>query len=469
MEKPATEYIFIGFLALLAWLPLPLGSNRPWAMALMEIWACALMMIWLWHYFREALSPGVVFLKARPALVLLFLWLAYSLIQFLPLPYSWVSSISLMSAKMHALAGDAGWITLSVDPHDSLSSWLESLAYVLIFCLSLLLVNTGERLKKLAYVIIYSGLFQAFYGAFMTLSGFEFGFFLKKFSYMGNATGTFVNRNHLAGYLELCLSVGIGLMMASLGGKTAFTWRQKLRNFASLLLGKKLRLRLYLAIMVIALVLTHSRMGNSAFFSSMIAAGIIGLMLSRHAPRSTVILLASLVVIDIFIVGTWFGMEKVVDRIENTSAVHDADRVNVSENTVEIWKDYLLTGSGGGSFYAIFPKYRAADVENYYDHAHDDYAELGSEYGVIGMLLLGALVVSSFFASLFAQYRRRNPLMRGMAFSSTMGIIALMMHSFVDFNLHIPANAAIFMVILSLSWISLHLKSELESERSETV
>jgi len=48
-------------------------------------------------------------------------------------------------------------------------------------------------------------------------------------------------------------------------------------------------------------------------------------------------------------------------------------------------------------------------------------------------------------------------LMRGMAFASTMGITALLIHSWVDFNLQIPANAALFMVILALGWISLHL------------
>jgi len=77
-----------------------------------------------------------------------------------------------------------------------------------------------------------------------------------------------------------------------------------------------MRLRLYLVMMVIALVLTHSRMGNVAFFFSLLIAGIIGLLLSRRAPRSTVILLTSLIIIDMFIVGAWFGIDKVAQRLE---------------------------------------------------------------------------------------------------------------------------------------------------------
>lgn len=451
------DYLFRAFLAYLVWIPLPMGSNRPWAWAILETGGYALAMAWLWGFYRGRLELSSVFRNARPILILLACWLIYTLFQFIPLPISLVSLLSPESAKMHALARQPGWVPLSVDPHASAVAWLKSLAYVLVFGLSLLVVTSRRRIELLAYALVFSGLLQAFYGSLMMLSGLEYGFFIKKFSYVGNATGTFVNRNHFAAYLEMCLAVGIGLMISCLGGKPAMTRRQKLRNFIKLLLGKKLRLRLYLAVMVIALVLTHSRMGNTAFFSSMIAAGLIGLALSRYASRATVILLVSMVVIDIFIVGAWFGVEKVVARLENTSIARDADRVDVSENALRQWRDYFLVGSGGGSFYAVFPQYRSGDIGNFYDHAHDDYVEFASEYGLVGMLLLGGIVLSSFAAGLLAQYGRRDPLNRGMAFSSTMGIIALMIHSFVDFNLQIPANAATFMIVLSLGWIALYL------------
>lgn len=452
-------WLFRAFLAFLLWIPLPFGSNRPWAWSVLEIAVYALSMAWLWGFYRDELTISPVFRKSRPVLILLFLWLAYAAIQIIPMPFPLVSLLSPESAKMHALAGRPEWAPLSVDVHASIDAWLKSLAYVLVFCLSLLVVTSRKRLESLAHTLVFSGLFQAFYGSLMMLSGLEYGFFVRKFAYIGNATGTFVNRNHFAGYLEMCLAVGIGLMIANLGGKPAFTRRQKLRNFVELLLGKKLRLRLYLAVMVIALVLTHSRMGNTAFFASMIAAGIAGLLLSRRATRATVVLLASLVVIDIFIVGTWFGVEKVVERLENTSVAHDAGRIDVGENALRQWKDYVLVGSGGGSFYAVFPRYRSGDVASFFDHAHDDYVEFASEYGIVGMLLLGSVVLASFAAGLFAQYRRREPLSRGMAFSATMGTVALMIHSFVDFNLQIPANASTFMVVLSLGWIALHLET----------
>jgi len=80
--------------------------------------------------------------------------------------------------------------------------------------LTLLIVNTPSRLRWIALALVLSGLFQASYGSLMTLSGLEYGFFHEKIHNRGLATGTFINRNHLAGYLVMCLSVGIGLLIA---------------------------------------------------------------------------------------------------------------------------------------------------------------------------------------------------------------------------------------------------------------
>ena len=148
-------------------------------------------------------------------------------------------------------------------------SWMLSFAYLLVFFLTLVLMTNRRRLKFLAYTLVCSGLFQAVYGALMTLSNIEYGFFIKKEAYIGVATGTFINRNHLAGYLEMTLALGIGLLIASLDANSAATFKKKALNFLRLLLSAKARLRASLIIMVIALVLTHSRMGNTAFFASL--------------------------------------------------------------------------------------------------------------------------------------------------------------------------------------------------------
>jgi O-antigen ligase len=105
----------------------------------------------------------------------------------------------------------------------------------------------------------------------------------------------------------------------------------------------------------------------------------------------------------------------------------------------------------------VFPRYRPESVRAFFDHPHNDYAEFTSESGVLGFVILGTFVALSLGAALLAQWRRRDPLMRGMAFACVMGVTALLIHSTVDFNLQLPANAVLFMVTLSLGWIALFL------------
>ena len=366
------DRLFYAYLALLVWLALPLASARAWAWAVMEIWVYALAALWLWQYARRSAALTPAFARARPALALLGLWLLYGLVQILPLPPELVGAISPNALAVHAplaeLGGAAsgGWIALSIDPYASAVAWLKGLAYALVFALALLLIDSRGRLRTLAYTLVWSALFQAAYGSFMTLSGIEYGFFHEKWAYLGVATGTFVNRNHLAEYLVLGLAVGIGLLIADLGGDSGpKTARERLRGLIRLLFSRKARLRLYLAAMVIALVLTHSRMGNTAFFASMLVAGAAALALARNATRSTVILLASLVIIDLFLLGAWFGIDKVAERIEQTSMARE-DRVDVTRYGFSMWRDYALTGAGGGSFYAGFPQYRGPEVVSLY-------------------------------------------------------------------------------------------------------
>jgi hypothetical protein len=241
------------------------------------------MFLWLLAFMRNQVATNDVFKKATPVIALFFIWLGWILLQVIPLPPGWVANLSPAAFEFHNLGNATGLMTLSLDPYATCAGWFKSLTYILIFILSLLLIHSRRRLRQLAYVIIYSGLFQAVYGSLMTLSGLGYGFFIQNPSALDVATGTFINRNHLAGYLVMALSVGIGMMIVSLDTESDYTAKQRLRCYMKLILSKKLRLRLYLAMMVIALVLTHSRMGNTSFFASLLIAGGLGLLLSKHA------------------------------------------------------------------------------------------------------------------------------------------------------------------------------------------
>lgn len=440
-------WIFVLYLALLVWAPLPLGSNRPWAWALLAIWVLALALCWLAGYIKGRYAHPTILGDAWPMLLCGLLWLGYVWLQLIPLPVDFLEMLSPQAARWHiAAAAPAapGAAPLTLDAHATLEAACKSTAYIAFFALSLILLQDRGRIRFAAYALIVSGVLQALYGSLISLQ-----------SAGDVAGGTFANRNHYAAYLSMCLSVGIGVLIANLSNEQGQSWGRFFRNLIRWLISPKMALRLGLVVMVIALVLTRSRMGNISFFISLLVTGAIGLLLAKRATKSMVILLVSLIAVDVFLVGTYFGTQRVIERIAQTT-MQAEDRGEQAAWTVDMWKDYPVFGSGLGSFPVVYPRYAGEKAWWTYTHAHNDYLEFGAETGVIGLSLLGLMVLLSFAAALRAQYLRRDPLMRGLSFAAMMGILALMIHSFVDFGLQIPANALTFMLLLAFAWISLH-------------
>jgi O-antigen ligase len=452
--------LFGAFILLLLWVPIPLGSNRAWAWAILEVGAYALTATWLllWAFGRVT-APGAL-VRSWPAGVVLGLWLAEQSLHVLPMPPSWVAALSPESARMYALTDVLGiardTLTLSVDADASKQSLLRTIAYLCVFFLTLALVNRRPRVLLLARALVYAAVAHSVYAVLMHLSGAQGEFFGAVINHGAQASGTYVNRNHFAGYLEMTLALGIGLLIAGISSRRADTWKRFFRDTLEWVLSPKMVLRLSLCVLVIALTTTHSRMGNTAFFASLLVAGVIGIALSRHATRNTVLLLASLVVIDLLIVGSWFGVEKLARRIEETTAREVQQREEPAAHTLGMIRSYPALGAGPGTFYVTFEAYRPEAVVDYYDYAHNDYAQFAAESGMLGLGLLGLFVVLSLVTALRGQWERRDPLMRGMSFASIMGVTAILIHSAVDFNLQIPANAAYFMILLAFGWISLH-------------
>jgi putative inorganic carbon (HCO3(-)) transporter len=440
-RAPADRFLFYAFLALLLWMPLPFGSNVAWAWSFMEAWVFLIAGWWLVQYYRGKVSLNRPFVRAWPVTACLLATLLWIVVQALPLRAGVLGLLSPRALEIHSTTHS--YPSLSLDVYATRQAALQTLAYLLFFCLTLLLVNNKPRIRLLAQAIILGGVFQAVYGSLMTLSGQD----------AGVATGTFINRNHLAGYLEMCLATGVGLMLAELSSTRAAGWRDSARQLLRTLLGNKARVRLALVVMVTGLVLTRSRMGNIAFFASLTGVGAFYLLAVRKLSGRTITFFASLLVIDLLVVGNFFGIEKVAERFQQASTER-GDRYDTDRDALAMLRDFPLTGIGAGTFYAVYPLYTSAVVvTGFTRHAHDDYLQFACELGLVFAAVLGAVVLASLWTALRAQLKRRDPLLQGMGFAATMAIVALLIHSAVDFNLQIPANAAMFVVMLALGWV----------------
>ncbi|MDO8350140.1 MAG: hypothetical protein Q7S94_03190, partial [Gallionella sp.] len=304
---------------------MPLASNRPWALALLGLLTGGLL---LWSIWR----PGgrlteLAWQGAKTPLILLGLWMALLVVQLIPIPGAWLAALDQSVINSFASQGES---VVSIDSYSTRLYLAKAGILTVVFWLVLALVNSHRRIEMLAKVIVFSGLLQALIGVMLMATGTTFNLFFVPMV-DAHAHGTFVYHNHFAGYLELTLAVGIGLMIAKLDGSASASWRQRAQGWLALLVSEKAWLRVSLIIMVIGLVASRSRMGNAAFFASLLVVGIFAIVFAKHVTkrtqdrqgkntlRATIVFIASLIVLDVLIIGGVFGVEKVVQRIENTN------------------------------------------------------------------------------------------------------------------------------------------------------
>ena len=427
--------LVFGLVAILVWLPLPFGSNQPMYWYSGQLALQLLVLLVLAGFWSGALRVSPAVYEARWPLVIFL-------------------GFFLSQLAMHVF----GQTTSSIDQQATRVQLLKTFCLLQLFALMLVLVNDENRFKFLVRALLIAGTFQAVYGTLMTVTGTDYIWNYEKKAYRGVATGTFINRNHLAGYLEMTLALGLGLMIANLGQGRSRTWRQFFRAWTETLLGEKARIRVCLVLMVIGLILTRSRMGNTAFFVGMGIAGMIGLVVFRRSQRGVVLLFVSILIIDILLLGTFFGIEELQQRLEQTN-LEEEQRITAVTLTLGLVEKYPWFGTGLGTFYAAFPMVRDGGISLFYDHAHADLVEFPAELGVVGAFPLLLLFCLSLYKAVRVQITRRNQFYRAMGFAATMAMISIAIHSSTDFNLQIFANAATFVCIMAMPYLCASLPS----------
>jgi len=193
----------------------------------MELWTALISLCWLLLYLRGQLqlTLTLAFCAAWSVLLMLSLTALWIQLQLLPLPAALLQWLSPGAAAIHAASFGAS--TLSLELFATRVDLGLTLTYLQLFALVLLIINSRERVRVLMITLVICGVFQASYGTFMALSGLEFDYLLVKDVIKHQATGTFINRNHLAGYLEMTLALGVGLLVANMADQPTpqHSWR----------------------------------------------------------------------------------------------------------------------------------------------------------------------------------------------------------------------------------------------------
>lgn len=368
--------------------------------------------------------------------VVLLLWVG---LQAVPLPFALVRLLAPERAAVleagDPTLGQVRWAALSATPGATREKLIGLLGCVVVFWLA---AELARRLEDRPWAPVWPfvalGVFQGALGLVQAYApGVE-----------GLATGTYVNRNHYAGFLELCLPLtlfnGVAVLQT---GRSRHGLSARSALAAGLLFTAA-------AIMLLGILHSLSRMGFVAalgglFVAGMAATGGVGAPAWRRRAGPAAI---GLVLLLAFV---FLPPDKLIYRFGDMASTEEIS----ADTRIQIWRDTLaliraqpVTGCGLGAYESALMPHKLAAPLHTVDFAHNDYLQLAAELGLPAMavlLWLAGYVLRSAWRTARADL---PPDERARALGCLGGLAALALHSLVDFNLYIPANA------MAAAWVA---------------
>ena len=322
----------------------------------------------------------------------------------------------------------------SLHRYTSIWSLILLLNYLTIYYLVIHTIRIRTHLRRLIYLIIGVAIFLSVFGLFKRFGVNPFPWWeYSELKYpLSFLSATYGNHNHLAGYLEMAIPLTLGLFLTG--------YR-----------GGKLSLVIFLTfIMLIALVLSLSRGGWISAFVGLVFMAIC-LLTSRYFKRKgfLIALIGGSVAIIIIILASSPVIERIQTVMEKGEESSLHSRLVVWNGVVEMIEDHSLLGTGPGTFAIVFTQYQPPGFACRYYMAHNDYLHFTSEVGVFLIPIIIWMIIA-FYRKGFRKLKNPSRLVRGTTLGAMSGVTAILIHSIVDFNLHIPANALLFTILAAL-------------------
>lgn len=435
--------------AVLLFAPLIKGGNRPIPLLMLELAALVLFALIALQPFKSiwpVLTHHLPKLLLAAIGVLLFL----PLVQLIPLPESlWtmLSGRDFYAAALATIGNSSASQPISLVPAATEAAWLTLLPPVAVFLTTVALPDS--KLKTLVYLFIGMAVAQAIIGLVQFGTGSVTVFGPLGGLHGNSGLGTYANRDHLAGLLEMALPITLALLLANIqrGSKAPRKHHHKglRRRIAQLFLHDlKLNHAALLAAASIAillgLVFTRSRTGLAL---GMLSILLSALLFSRRMGGDRAAGMVSILSVIGLALAVEIGLAPVLQRFTDQS-IGDDGRWAIFSGTLDGIGAFFPIGSGIGTFPDVYRRFQPGDISMFVNHAHNDYLEWIFEAGLIAAVLILVFLVC---------YIRRWPqvLKEGrwshfhfIQLAAGMSVLLLGLHGFVDFNLHIPANAIYF-------------------------
>jgi hypothetical protein len=453
---------FSGGIALLVAAPLMRGGNRYAALIALEIIALLVLAgIGAGHALAR---PQAAMPISRPLWALLLSPLLLALIQLTPLPasvWSWLPGHDIYAQPLGQLGvPPAGWRPLSLNPDATVGSLLAAIPILAAFMLGYLATLT--QLRVLLRVVAALALAEVMLGLFQISGGENSPFFFGVMTY-GPPVGTFANRNHFANYLAMALAGYVWLAFESV--------RNARLKSGRITFGSRHRVALWAVgglVLVLGILMSRSR-GAALFGLPMAFAGVglVSLRIKGWSRASWAAVAASAVLIGG--AAALVGFDAVTSRISGEQLASSANfRGELARTSLHGAMAFWPWGSGWGSYDSVYPRFQPGSIAGFANHAHEDYVEMLFEGGIFFVLLAGLFVrlVAVRARHLVDRALRERKLDRECMAAALcgLGLLGLLAHSLVEFNLRIPANV-ILGALLAGAYLRPHCDAVVSHDR----
>lgn len=427
--------------------PLSFGTTEKWSFFLLMLFAGLSFLFFIFSASKDKND-----LYKVPGTGIFFAGLLYVVLQLIKLPGSVVKFLSPNAFELRNILFEGiSVLQLSLNVEGGIITLCQLVTFYLVFYLSIQFFSDYKKIKKTIYIIsIFAGLL-AISSILQFVMTTDRVLWFRYVPVNSMAFGPYVNHNHYAGLMEMLLPLVIALYYSykpSIGG---ITLREKIlsffeRDFAYvyILFG------FFSCVIMVSVFMSLSRGGSFSMIASLI---FFYLFIKTFFKKRRIGLSAVFIVLLVLAGISWFGWSKLDSRFGRT--IHQFENQNITrltfwKDTAEIIKDFPLTGTGAGSFEQIYPFYQSFISKSIIGHAHNDFMELYSDFGMLGVMIAFFFlfkVLTYIFKNL---KKRKEKYVIYTACGGLAGLFAVFIHSIVDFNFQIPGNAYIFFLILGV-------------------
>jgi len=395
-----------GALGLLFFAPLAFGAVESWAIFVLEAGSTMLLAIWAIH--QAANGELKILSNAIFPPILTF------------------GALILFQIASHRTAYRAATV----------SSFLLYCSYGFLCFVAVQCLRHRWQLKAGAVALSAYGFVLAIFSLTQNITSNGKLYWIRTPRLGGWIYGPYVNHNHYAGLMEMLFPIPLAIFLSP---------RVRRPHKAMALIAS--------AVMASTIFLCGSRGGMLAFVVQM--ALLAAILTSRHERGKTAVALGAFFSLA-FAVLAWMGSGEMLQRmtsipVETRTELTGGMRWSIDRDCLKMFAQKPVTGWGLGAFPEIYPQFRSFYTNLAIDHAHNDYLQFLVETGAVGFGIIVWFLLS-IFRSAFAKLRASpTDLNAESALAALLGVTGILVHSFVDFNLQIPANAALFFVLSAIA------------------